>query len=77
MLSLLCPMIMLLQLKEIKAPYFVVMCPTNVLPRSQLIGPRHSSDLIGLNQSAFTEGRSIVDNILFTQELVRGYHKDG
>ncbi|XP_070015914.1 uncharacterized protein [Nicotiana sylvestris] len=33
--------------------------------------------LIGRSQSAFIEGRSIIDNILFTHELFKGYNRKG
>lgn len=32
--------------------------------------------LIDKTQSAFIKGRSIVDNVLLMQEVVRGYHRD-
>lgn len=32
--------------------------------------------IVGYNQSAFINGRSIKDNIPLMQEMVRGYHKD-
>ena len=34
---------------------------------------KYLPDVIGGNQSAFVRGRSITDNILMAQELVRGY----
>ncbi|GJX56334.1 probable L-cysteine desulfhydrase, chloroplastic [Tanacetum coccineum] len=33
--------------------------------------------LVNLNQSAFIQGRSIQDNILLTQELLKGYNRKG
>ncbi|XP_070022716.1 uncharacterized protein LOC142176499 [Nicotiana tabacum] len=33
--------------------------------------------LVGGSQSAFIEGRSITDNILFTHELFKGYNRKG
>lgn len=35
---------------------------------------KHLPSIIAKNQSAFVHGRSIFDNILFAQELVRGYN---
>lgn len=35
------------------------------------------SDIVGLAQSAFIEGRSIVDNILFSHEIFKGYSRKG
>ncbi|GJY26444.1 RNA-directed DNA polymerase, eukaryota, reverse transcriptase zinc-binding domain protein, partial [Tanacetum coccineum] len=35
------------------------------------------NNLVNLNQSAFIEGRNIQDNILLTQELLKGYNKKG
>lgn len=32
--------------------------------------------VIGPTQSTFIEGRSIMDNILLMQELIKGYHTD-
>lgn len=32
-------------------------------------------DIISKNQNAFIKGRSITDNILLTQKLVRGYNR--
>lgn len=34
------------------------------------------SSVIGPSQSAFIKGRSIMDNILLMQGVVRGYHRD-
>ena len=34
---------------------------------------RYLPDIIGKNQSAFTAGRSISNNILMAQKLVKGY----
>ena len=34
----------------------------------------HLDSIVDDNQSAFIPGRSIIDNILLSQELVRGYH---
>lgn len=34
-------------------------------------------DLIGYSQSTFIEGRSIIDNILFSHELFKGYSRKG
>ena len=36
----------------------------------------HMSAIISCNQSAFIAGRSITDNVLMTQELVRGYGRN-
>ncbi|XP_052627262.1 uncharacterized protein LOC128133760 [Lactuca sativa] len=36
----------------------------------------HLCSIVSDNQSAFIPGRSIVDNILLSQELVKGYHRD-
>nr|KAJ0197187.1 hypothetical protein LSAT_V11C700342420 [Lactuca sativa] len=36
----------------------------------------HLGSIVAENQSAFIPGRSITDNILLSQELVRGYHRD-
>ncbi|CAI9278120.1 unnamed protein product [Lactuca saligna] len=36
----------------------------------------HLGSIVADNQSAFIPGRSITDNILLSQELVRGYHRD-
>ncbi|KAG5547389.1 hypothetical protein RHGRI_013168 [Rhododendron griersonianum] len=48
-------------------------CVTKVLAnRLQAILP----SIINKSQSAFIKGRSIIDNVLLMQELVRGYHKD-
>lgn len=48
-------------------------CVTKVLAnRIQTVLP----SIIGSAQSAFIKGRSIMDNILLMQELVRGYHRD-
>ena len=38
---------------------------------------RIMSCLEGQQQSAFVFGRDIVDNVLFMQEMVRNYHRDG
>lgn len=51
----------------------VYKCATKILAnRLQLILPLIISPL----QSAFIKGRSIMDNILLMQELVKNYHKD-
>lgn len=34
-------------------------------------------DLIDLNQGAFVKGRSILHNVLLTQELLKGYEQAG
>ena len=34
------------------------------------------SDLVSLNQSAFIPSRSITENVLLVEEIVRNYHKD-
>ena len=36
----------------------------------------HLSTIVSDNQSAFIPGRSIIDNVLLSQELVRGYHRN-
>lgn len=36
----------------------------------------HLRSIVYDNQSTFIHGRSIIDNILLSQELVRGYHRD-
>ncbi|CAH1439104.1 unnamed protein product [Lactuca virosa] len=36
----------------------------------------HLGSIVSDNQSAFIPGRSITDNILLSQELVRGYHRE-
>ncbi|CAI9288727.1 unnamed protein product [Lactuca saligna] len=36
----------------------------------------HLGSIVADNQSAFIPGKSITDNILLSQELVRGYHRD-
>nr|KAJ0213104.1 hypothetical protein LSAT_V11C400156970 [Lactuca sativa] len=36
----------------------------------------HLGSIVADNQSAFIPGRSITDNILLSQDLVRGYHRD-
>ena len=33
--------------------------------------------LVGIQQSAFVSGRDIVDNVLFMQEIMKNYHKEG
>lgn len=33
--------------------------------------------LVGTQQTAFIEGRDIVDNVLFMQEIMKNYHKTG
>lgn len=33
------------------------------------------SDLVGCSQSTFIEGRSIIDNIMFSHELFKGYSR--
>lgn len=51
----------------------VYKCATKILAnRLQLILPL----IISPSQSAFIKGRSIMDNILLMQELVKNYHKD-
>lgn len=35
------------------------------------------SCLVGQQQSAFVSGRDIADDVLFMQEMVRNYHRDG
>lgn len=46
---------------------------TNILAhRMQSVLPL----VIGLTQSAFIKGRSIVDNVLLMHELIRNYHRD-
>lgn len=46
-------------------------CITKILAnRMQVVLPV----IIGPSQSAFIKGRSIMDNILLMQELMRGYH---
>ncbi|XP_039056151.1 uncharacterized protein LOC120198995 [Hibiscus syriacus] len=42
-----------------------------LLRRLQILIP----DIISLNQTAFIKGRSILDNTLLAQELVRGYNR--
>lgn len=47
---------------------------------SKILTSRISSvlqDIINPNQSAFISGRSIIDNILLSQDLVRYYHWRG
>ena len=36
----------------------------------------HLSSIVSENQSAFIPGKSIIDNILLSQELVKGYHRN-
>lgn len=51
----------------------VYKCITKILAnRRQAVLP----SIIGPSQSAFIKGRSIMDNTLLMQELVRDYHRD-
>ncbi len=48
-------------------------------PITKILANRFRSclnDLVSPNQTAFIKGRSISENILLAQELVKGYHKD-
>lgn len=48
----------------------------SALPKFWLIDFKVLPYLINKTQSAFIKGRSIVDNVLLMQEVVRGYHRD-
>ena len=51
----------------------VYKCITKIL--SNRLKP-HMSTIISRNQSAFMAGKSITDNVLMVQELVRGYGRN-
>jgi hypothetical protein len=51
----------------------VYKCITKILANRMLI---FLSELISMNQYAFIPSRSIAENVLLAQELVRNYHKD-
>jgi hypothetical protein len=51
----------------------VYKCNTKILANRMLL---FLSELISMNQTAFIPSRSIAENVLLAQELVRNYHKD-
>jgi hypothetical protein len=51
----------------------VYKCITKILANRMLL---FLSELISMNQSAFIPSKSIAENVLLAQELVRNYHKD-
>jgi hypothetical protein len=54
----------------------VVISFTNASPRLFLIECPLIGNLVSMNQSAFIPSRSISENVLLAQEIVRNYHKD-
>jgi hypothetical protein len=59
--------------KPIACCNVIYKCMTKIISNRMLLLLR---DLAGMNQSAFISSRSIFENVLLAQEIVRNHHKD-